>query len=165
MDFTITGTHIWYYFICQREVWLLSRHIEPDQMHESIQLGRINDQTSYPRKKKYLYFEGGVVDLYREENGQMVISEVKKSSRFEESAKMQLLFYLWKLKQNGIDASGELRIPKEKKVIPVQLDAEAEACLAQTCRAIETIVQQELPPPLMKCRFCRGCAYLEFCWS
>jgi CRISPR-associated exonuclease Cas4 len=165
MDFTITGTYVWYYFICQREVWLLSRQIEPDQDHEAILLGRLNDQTSYAREKKYLYFEGGVVDLFREENGKLLISEVKKSSRFEESARMQLLFYLLKLRENGVDAVGELRIPREKKIIPVRLDPEGEAALAEACAGIQTIVARPKPPPPVRCRYCRGCAYLEFCWS
>ncbi len=165
MDFTISGTYIWYYFICHREVWLLSRQIEPDQEHESILLGRLNDQNSYARGKKYLYFEGGVVDLYREQNGTLIISEVKKSSRFEESARMQLLFYLLKLRENGVDATGELRIPKEKKVVPVRLDPEEEAALNNACEKIEAIVAQEKPPLPKRCRYCRGCAYLEFCWS
>jgi CRISPR-associated exonuclease Cas4 len=165
VDFHITGTHVWYYVICQRQVWLLSRQIVPDQEHESLILGRINDQNSYARKKKYLYFEGGVVDLFREKNGRLLISEVKKSSRFEDSARMQLLFYLYKLKQLGIDAAGELRIPKEKKVIPIELNPELEQVVQTICQGIEKIVSLNGPPKPKKCRYCRGCAYLEFCWS
>ena len=165
MKFTITGTHIWYYTICQRQVWLMSRHIEPDQEHEALLLGRLNDQSSFQREKKYLYFEGGVVDLFREENGHLLISEVKKSSRFEYSARMQLLYYLYKLRQAGVEAVGELRIPKEKKVSSVKLDPESEAEILEICRHIEGIISLEQPPKPVRCRYCRGCAYLEFCWS
>jgi len=165
MDFNITGTHIWYYFICHRQVWLMSRHIEPDQEHESIMLGKLNDQTSYQREKKQLIFEGGVIDLYREENGRLIISEVKKSGRFEESSRMQLLYYLYKLHEIGIDAVGEVRIPKEKKIIPVRLTLENERNVLKACASIEAIVSQERPPKPFRCRFCLGCAYLEFCWS
>ncbi|MDY6868392.1 MAG: CRISPR-associated protein Cas4 [Chloroflexota bacterium] len=165
MSFTITGTHIWYYFICHRQVWLISHKIEPDQEHEALLLGRINDQTGYSRKKKYLYFEGGVVDLYREQHGQLIISEVKKSSRFEESARMQLLYYLFKLQEVGIDAIGELRIPKEKKVMAVRLDSDSEIAIQKACAEIDRIVALDLPPAPCRCRYCRGCAYLEFCWS
>jgi CRISPR-associated exonuclease Cas4 len=165
MGFTITGTHIWYYFICHRQVWLMSRFIEPDQEHESILLGKLNDQTSYQREKKYLHFEGGVIDLFRKENGRLFISEVKKSSRFEESSRMQLLYYLYKLHENGIDAVGEIRIPKEKKIIPVRLTPENKLKILEACAGIEAIISQEKPPKPIRCRFCRGCAYLEFCWS
>ncbi len=143
----------------------MSRQIEPDQEHESILLGKINDQTSYNREKKYLHFEGGVVDLFHEQNGRLLISEVKKSSRFEESARMQLLFYLVKMQELGIDAVGELRIPKEKRVVPVQLTEENWANLLKACEDIEIIVGQEKAPKPVRCRYCRGCAYLEFCWS
>jgi len=165
MEFSITGTHIWYYFICHRQVWLMSRQIEPDQEHESILLGKLNDQTSFRREKKYLHFEGGVVDLFREQNGKLLISEVKKSSRFEESARMQLLYYLLKMHECGIDAVGELRIPKEKKIIPVRLTKEDEEKLIRTCEAISAIVSLDKPPEPKRCQYCRGCAYLEFCWS
>lgn len=165
LDFNITGVHIWYYMICQRQVWLMSRQIEPDQEHETLMLGRLHDRTSYVREKKYLYFEGGVVDLFREQNGKLLISEVKKSSRFEKSARMQLLYYLYKLREIGVEAVGELRIPKEKKVFHIELNSDSEKEVINICQKIETIVSRQQPPPPKKGRFCRGCAYLEFCWS
>lgn len=143
----------------------MSRRIEPDQEHESILLGKLNDRTSYQREKKYLHFEGGVIDLFHEQNGRLLISEVKKSSRFEESARMQLLYYLHKLQECGIDAVGELRIPKEKKVIPVKLTPENKESLLEACEAIQAIVALEKAPKPVRCHYCRGCAYLEFCWS
>ncbi len=39
---------------------------------------------------------------------------------------MQLLFYLYKLKEREIEAKGELLIPKERKKISVELDKAAE---------------------------------------
>jgi len=54
----------------------------------------------------------------------VIVGEVKKSSRFEHSATMQLAFYLYRLKQQGVEAEGELLIPKDRKRISVMLDEE-----------------------------------------
>ena len=56
----------------------------------------------------------------------MVVGEVKKTSKFKESARMQLLYYLKQLKDMGIQATGFLAFPKEKKKEEIILTAEDE---------------------------------------
>ena len=34
----ITGTDIWYYFICKREAWLNKHQISPDESDENVRL-------------------------------------------------------------------------------------------------------------------------------
>lgn len=48
----ITGTLIWYYFICHREVWLMARQINPDEDNPNVDLGRFIQEQTYPREKK-----------------------------------------------------------------------------------------------------------------
>jgi len=76
-----------------------------------------------------------------------------------------LLFYLLQLKEMGISARGELLIPEEKKRIEVILDEKAEAEIRGAVGHIEELVRQPLPPPVKKIKYCRQCAYGEFCWS
>lgn len=165
MDIPITGTHIWYYFICKREVWLISHHITPDQDNDNIVLGRYFDQESYQREKKALEVESNRIDIFHQDNGKMVVGEVKKSSKYCESAKMQLAYYLLKLKENGVEAEGELRFPKEKTIHAVNLDEALEKQLLDVVIDIQAIIECELPPPPSQNRFCKNCAYAEFCWS
>ena len=40
-EVNVTGTLIWYYFICKREVWLMSRQLTPDQENTDLALGQI----------------------------------------------------------------------------------------------------------------------------
>ena len=40
----ITGTMIWYYFICRREVWLISRQIVEKLLHTTIKKARRHEQ-------------------------------------------------------------------------------------------------------------------------
>jgi len=78
---------------------------------------------------------------------------------------MQLLFYLYRLKQQGIKAKGELLIPKERKRIPVELTDENKRELENAIADIREILEMDKPPLLKRIPFCRNCAYNEFCWA
>lgn len=165
MDFSVTGTLVWYYYICPRETWLMSHQIIADQDDENVVIGRAIGQNTYKREKKEIDLSNAKLDLVRREDGELVVGEVKKSSRFVESASKQLLFYLLQLKEMGIDARGELLIPEEKKKIEVILDQAGEEEIINTVQEIERLVSADLPPEPVKNKYCRNCAYGEFCWA
>lgn len=165
MDFSVTGTLVWYYYICQREVWLMAHQLIPDQENENVQIGKIIGENTYPRDKKEIDLGNAKLDLIRTEDGELIVGEVKKSSRFIESASKQLLFYLLQLKDMGIAARGELLIPEEREKIDVILNDLTENEIRQTSMAIENIVKSDKPPEVRKNKYCRTCAYSEFCWS
>src|SRR5690606_12848436 len=108
----------------KREVWLLSRGITADQENTNIEIGRFLHEQSYSREKKEVEFESMKFDIVKRKDMQLVIGEVKKSSKFLESARMQLLYYLQELERKGIKATGTLMIPEEKLREEVKLDAE-----------------------------------------
>jgi CRISPR-associated exonuclease Cas4 len=161
---SITGTLIWYYYICQREVWLMAHQLMPSQENPFIELGRLIDKESLKREKKQIHLENVVLDIIDQKDGKLVVGEVKKSSKAAESARMQLAFYLLKLQENGIEAKGELIFPKEKKREKVVLTQEIKDRLYKACGEIEKIVSQELPPKAVKIGFCKNCGYKEMCW-
>lgn len=165
MGFSVTGTLVWYYCICKREVWLMARHMVPNEDDTNIDIGRFIHETAYARDKKEIDLGSAKIDLIRNENGELVVGEVKKSSRFMESARWQLLFYLSTLKQIGIEAKGELMIPTEKKREEVILDEASEIKLKEIIADIENIALSEKAPVPNKNKYCRNCAYSEFCWS
>jgi CRISPR-associated exonuclease Cas4 len=162
---SLTATLIWYYYICHREVWLMARQITPWQENPFIEIGRLISEESYQRERKEIHLENIVIDLLKTEGENVVIGEVKKSSRFEKSARMQLVYYLWRLKQLGISATGRLLFPKEKKKVTVTLTEEIENELSNAQKQIKSIIQMETPPSLKKIKFCSKCGYKEFCWS
>ena len=164
-EVTVTGTLIWYYYICKREVWLMARQIVPEQENPHIELGRFISDTTYKRDKKQIHLEGITLDLAKLDDEKLVIGEVKKSSKFRDSAKMQLCFYLYVLRDYGIEAEGELLFPKEKKREKVVLTDEVVKELESAIEEIKRIALQELPPPAVRIRYCTNCAYNEFCWS
>ena len=161
----VSGTLIWYYYICPREVWLIGHQITPDQDDTNVSLGRFIQNYSYPRERKELAVGHSKMDVFKVGNGELIIGEVKKTSKYHFSARMQLAFYLDELKQRGITARGELRFPQEKRRENVVLDEETIQKLNQTKREILRILYLPQPPPAVKIKFCKKCAYAEFCWS
>lgn len=161
----ITGTLIQSYNICKRQTWLMAHQIIPDQDHPYIEMGRLIDEESYDRDKKKINFENVVLDLVRSDEGDIIVGEVKKSSKAQESARMQLAFYLYKLKESGVNARGVLLFPEERKRIIIELTPELENELEQIFKDIERIIFQATPPPFKKIGYCKNCGYKEFCWS
>lgn len=161
----ITGTLVWYYCICLREAWLMARELIPDEDNFLIELGRFLSEESYSRERKEVEVGNMRLDLLKRGRKRVVVGEVKKSSRFLKAAEMQLLFYLCRLKEQGVKATGELLIPRERKRIKVELTKEREEEIEETVGEIEEIISREEPPPPEKCRFCTKCAYREFCWA
>ncbi|WP_456455037.1 CRISPR-associated protein Cas4 [Thermovibrio sp.] len=159
------GTLIWYYYICKREVWLIAHGIEPPQDNELISIGRLIHESFYKKFKKELFVDGKIkIDIVE---GKKAIGEIKKSSKYLKSAKMQLAFYLFYLKTTkGKEIEGELLIPEERKRIKVKLTPELEKEIEKAVFEIEEIVNRETPPPpVKKSNYCKNCAYKEFCWS
>lgn len=164
-EFNVSGTYIWYYCICKREVWLLAHGLEADQQDENMQIGNVIHDTSYSRNSKEVGFAHSKFDIISKDNGKLMVGEIKKSSRFIESSRMQLLFYLKELSDNNINAEGVLMFPDEKKREVVRLDEENKIKLENIINDIKRIVNFEQVPPPVKIKYCKKCAYAEFCWS
>ncbi|BBE30401.1 hypothetical protein OSSY52_05420 [Tepiditoga spiralis] len=77
-----TGTLIWYYKICKREVWFMSRNIIPDQYDENIDYGRFLHEQVYQKKKKEISFGRVKFDLVYKSKDKLIIGEIKKTSKF-----------------------------------------------------------------------------------
>jgi len=174
----ITGTLIWYYYICERECWLMAHQINPHQENSLLELGRLIHEESYAREKKEFgtteiaetteksgfMTVGMKIDVIGKKDGKLVIGEVKKSDRFLKSATMQLSFYLYQLREISLEAKGELLIPKSKKRISVELTDERSKEIELAISEILNLIKESSPPTPVKIPFCKKCAYNEFCW-
>lgn len=165
MSINITGTLVWYYFICARQVWLMAHQICPLQEDPFLEMGRVIHEKTYPKDRKGFETIGMKIDLIKREGSNLLVAEIKKSSRFLKAASMQLIYYLWRLKELGIIANGVVLIPKEKKHFNVSLDNDLEKELKDAIFQIERIVELEIPPKPQKTKYCYKCAYFEFCWA
>jgi len=162
-EININGTLIWYYYICPREVWLIGHSIEADQESDFLILGKHIHEIFYKRQKKEFLIDNTIkIDILPNKK---VIGEIKKSSKYLKSAKMQIAFYLYYMKQKGINIEGELLIPEERKREKVVLTKELEQELEKAIKEINKILNQEKPPKPVEIPYCKNCAYKEMCWS
>ncbi|MBM7854574.1 CRISPR-associated exonuclease Cas4 [Desulfohalotomaculum tongense] len=162
----VNGTLIWYYYICHREVWFMGRQIVPDQDNPNVELGRFIGENAYCREtKKEITVGSSKFDIVRKQDGHLVIAEIKKSSKYKDSARMQLAFYLSELEALGIKAYGELLFPKEKRKEKIILDDRLREDLEKAKRDILRIIYLPVPPPAEKKNLCKNCAYAELCWA
>jgi len=161
----VNGTLVWYYNICQREVWLMYRNILPDQHDENIDLGRFIHERTYKRNEKEISFGNVKFDVLLKTKDEITIGETKKSSKYADASKWQLLYYLWLLKNAGVKAKGVLLYPEERKRTEVILDSGNESKLLEMCKKIEKICLSTTPAKAKKIPYCKNCAYKEYCFS
>lgn len=164
MSRRVSGSLINAFYICSRKAWLTAHEFGPEPDNIYVEIGRLIAGESYKREKKEIIFENIKIDLVKRGNGDVLIGEVKKSSKGQKAAIMQLAYYLYCLKKYDISAKGELLIPKERRRIPVELTPNLEDELKQAFYQIKEIISQDSPPEPMKNRYCTNCAYREFCW-
>jgi len=135
---------------------------EPDNVY--IEMGGLLTEEAYKREKKEIIFENVKIDLIKKEKENIIVGEVKKSSKGQKAAIMQLAYYLYRLREYGVYAKGNLLIPKEKKKFTVELTDELIEKLKNAFFEIDQIINKEKPPFPEKISFCSNCAYREFCW-
>lgn len=161
----MSGSLIQAYIICPRQAWLMSRQISGDQNNEFLSIGRFYSENTYNREKKEVEVAGNKIDILKDDNGKLTVIEVKKSSKMIKASKMQLLNYLYSLSLKGYVVAGEIRIPKEKKVIKVDFSEKEIEKIESLHKEINEIIDLQYPPKENWIGACRSCSYSEFCWS
>lgn len=164
----ITGTHIAYFHICHRKLWLFANGISMEHTSDIVAEGKLIGETTYTdRAQKFTEVEidGVKIDFYDPKN--KVVHEVKKSSSIEQAHVAQVQYYLYKLFQKGLDGvTGVLEYPKLKQ---------KEAVAALTTEDIEKIKSWEVDvaaiiesptcPDVINSKICKRCSYFDFCYS
>ncbi|OQP59769.1 CRISPR-associated protein Cas4 [Niastella populi] len=162
----LTATHINYFFICHRKLWLFANGINMEHTSDTVAEGKLIGETSYPqRAEKYTEVEigGSKIDFYDAKN--KVIHEVKKSDSMEEAHEWQVKYYIWLLEQNGIKGvKGVLEYPKLRQTKGIDFTDEDRNYLGQTVQQIEAIIGSERCPPVINARLCKRCSYYDFCY-
>lgn len=163
MDFS--GTLISYYAICHRKLWYYSHGIRLENDHENVKIGKMIEEESYSREHKNILINGSfAVDFI--EDGK-VIHEIKKSSKMEEAHKLQLMFYMVKLNELGMDIEkAVLRYPQERRTVDIEFTPDMVEQWQSVANNIQVICDQSKPPTRsVPKRLCRNCAYDELCNS
>lgn len=158
-----TGLEVNYYFICKKKLWWFHRGIQMEQESDRVKLGRAVHENSYERKKKEITIDDKITLDWRESG---VIHEVKLTDRMEEAHEFQLLYYLFYLKQKGVEnLSGRIDYPKMRQTHEVFLTQEKEEMLRAALEEMEKIVSSQNAPEVEFMKICQSCSYAELCWS
>ena len=173
----ITATHINYYHVCRRKLWLFSHGINMEHTSELVAEGKLIGESTYPqRAERYTEAEfsfsfgetrGGAsikIDFYDAKN--RVVHEIKKSSKIEEAHRAQVKYYLWVLARNGIEgATGILEYPKQRHTEGVALSPKDSTDIETWIEAIQRIISDAQCPKVIDKPMCKQCSYCDFCYT
>jgi CRISPR-associated exonuclease Cas4 len=158
-----TGTQIEYYFFCKRQLWLFSHQLNREHESDIVKMGKIIHEDSYEREKKEIRIGENLVLDFADVQAK-VIHEVKKSNKMEKAHEWQLKYYLYCLREYGIDDfRGELNYPKLRKTVSVELTEADIQKLEEVIKDIARINSGPTPEAVKK-KPCLKCAYYEYCF-
>ena len=103
MFYMLTGTHLNYYQVCKRKLWLFANGINMEHTSDLVFEGKLIHEDSYPQRSgKYeeIELDGIKVDFY--DSKRKVIHEIKKSNKVEAAHEWQLKYYIYVFERNGI---------------------------------------------------------------
>ena len=159
----INGTIINYYFICKTKLWLHAHRINLEDNSEDVRIGKVLHEIN-ENKVQEVSFENIKLDKITKE----YVIEVKKSDSDIEAAKLQLFYYLYRLKQKGVERKGRLELfeknKQDKKIHTVILDEKEETKLLEILEEIDQLIDLATPPKPTFTNKCKRCAYYEYCF-
>jgi CRISPR-associated exonuclease Cas4 len=162
---TINGTLISYFFICKTKLWLHANRINLEDNSEDVRIGKVLHEINEEKGKKP---EISIDNIKIDKLTRDYLIEVKKSDSDPEAVKWQVLLYLHKLKQKGIEKKGKIEFieknRQDKKVHYIDLTDENEKELLQVLEQIQTLITRPTPPPPKLENKCKKCAYYEYCF-
>lgn len=164
-EMIFSGIQVNYFIVCKTKLWLFSHHVTMEHSSDLVSYGKIIHETSYKGEKDIIIDDRIAIDFARK-GDKLVLHEVKKGKSIEEAHRYQLLYYLYYLNQlKGVEnVEGEIDYPllrkKEQIVLTVNLKEEIRNIL----KGIKEVIEMPEPPKPFYKKFCRKCAYFEFCW-
>ncbi len=161
---TITGTLINYYFHCHTQCWLHANRLNLEDNSEDVRIGKVLHEINEEKSKQAeIKIDNVKIDKLTKE----YLVELKKSDSDPEAVKWQVLLYLYKLKQKGIERKGKVEYVEKNhntKSEIIELDEANEQALLSVLDAITTLVTSPTPPPPKFENKCKKCAYYEYCF-
>jgi len=158
-----TGIKVNYLYVCERKLWLFDRGIQMEASSDKVLLGKLLGEHSYPREAKKEMLIDNLINI--DIVGDDEIREVKYSNRLAHADRIQLLYYLYFLKQLGIAKTGVINYPKMRKREEVILTDAAGREVEEALMRVQEILWLDKPPHLQKKLYCSRCAYYEFCFA
>lgn len=159
----VTGVMVYYYFVCKRKLWFFSNNLNMEFDSDLVGIGKLIDETTYARERKNILIDENInIDFLKDWE---IIHEVKKSKKMDEASKWQLKYYIWVLRNKGVDIKkGVLDYPLLRKREEVFLNEEEEQKMLIILENIKDIIWQTKAPDKINKSMCKKCAYFELCY-
>lgn len=161
----LTATHINYYHICHRKLWLFANGINMEHTSDAVYDGKLLHETSYQqRAEKYTEVElsaqlksgltlTGKIDFY--DARQKMIHETKRSDKMEEAHEWQVKYYIWLLELNAIPGvHAILEYPRLRQTTEVWLAEPDRQYLLELAPKIAALVQSDHCPKKINSKIC-----------
>lgn len=161
----ITGTLVNYYIHCRRQCWLFAHKMNFEDDSEDVRVGRIlHEIRSEGQKNAEIQIEGIKVDKLTDE----YVVELKKSDADVEATTWQTLFYLYILKQKGLERKGRIefaeRNKQDRRTVELVLEEAVELKLKNLLAEMEDYLRQDKPAAAVYAKKCERCAYYAYCY-
>lgn len=162
----ITASHIAYYHLCHRKLWMHDRGLRQEDNSQAVGEGKLISEQSYIRRaERWRELDLGFLKIDFFDARNKIVREVKKSPKLERAHVAQLLYYMYVLEQAGISGlQGLLEYPQQRKTRNVILDDRAREEVRIWELDIEKIIALDVCPELQKKPYCKECAYRDFCF-
>ena len=165
----ITGTLVNYYFHCKRQCWLFGNRINLEDNSEDVRIGRVLHELKDEEKGNT---EISIENIKIVRITKDYLIEIKKTDADIEAVKWQVLLYLKKLKDKGINKKGKIEFieknKQDKKIHYIELTDECEKELIELSDKINNLLAAKYPPPLIQqvkvSNKCKKCAYYNYCY-
>ena len=133
-----------------------------EQNNEDVAIGKILDENSYNRDKKHINIDNVInIDFIKKDG---IIHEVKKSNKIEDASIWQVKYYIYYLKQRGVDVKGKIDYPLLKKTLDVELEKEDIVRIEEMLDEIKEITSNKRIPGCSRKNICKKCAYHDLCF-
>ncbi len=169
-DLRIGGTEVHYYVLCPRKLWWFAHGMEQEHVSggvgaENVALGQLVHSESYADISRKDVLIDGLLRLDFTDGG--AVHEVKKSQGGQRATLFQLLYYLYYLKhEKGIETTGVIDYPKQRRREEVTLTPDLEAEVEQVIAGVQATRERTMPPVVpAPMAVCKKCAYQDLCWS
>ncbi|WP_343690416.1 CRISPR-associated protein Cas4 [Chitinophaga sp.] len=172
----INATHINYFHVCHRKLWLFCNGINMEHTSDLVSDGKLLHAVSYPQraeKRKEIEISASI-DENIVLNGKIdffdavgkVIHETKRSDKIEIAHEWQVKYYIWLFELNNIaGVKGIIEYPKLRINSDISLTEGDKRYLEEVVNMINKIRINEVCPPLINSKICRNCSYHDLCYA
>jgi CRISPR-associated exonuclease Cas4 len=158
-----TGVEVNYLLVCKRKLWFYTHGITMEHNSTRVEIGKeVHDTSLDSRRSELLIDETIRLDYIDKE---LAIHEIKMSRALDEASRYQILYYIYYLRNKGIDCNkGVIHFPESKRIENIAYDDECEKKITSIIEEINNIKNLPAPPEVDRDKKCSKCSYYELCF-